>query len=115
MITQLWGLSKRTLSKKGNLAVPQYLEPSKFLAEFRSSAKKGTLRFPNIWNLLNSLRNLEVAQKREPCGSLFCLLVLDCSTLAHGVIQDFFTDSERLGSYLQKLVCVDEVQCLLQA
>ena len=59
--------------------------------------------------------NLKVAQKREPCGSLFCLLVLDCSTLAHGVIQDFFTDSERLGSYLQKLVCVDEVQCLLQA
>ena len=75
MITQLWGLSKRTLSKKGNLAALLHMEPSKFLAEFRSSAKKGTLRFPNTRNLLNSLRNLEVAQKREPCGSLFCLVV----------------------------------------
>ena len=43
MITQLWGLSKRTLSKKGNLAVPLHMEPSKFLAEFRSSAKKESL------------------------------------------------------------------------
>ena len=51
MITQLWGLSKRTLRQKR--------EPC---------------RFPNIWNLLNSLQNLEVAQKREPCGS-FCLVV----------------------------------------
>ena len=60
------GIVKENFKQKGNLAALLHMEPSKFLAEFRSSAKKGTLRFPNTRNLLNSLRNLEVAQKREP-------------------------------------------------
>ena len=48
MITQLWGLSKRTLSKKGNLAALLHMEPSKFLAEFRSS-EKGNLTVPQYF------------------------------------------------------------------
>ena len=84
------------------------MEPSKFpYGNSEVAPQNGTFQM--------SCGNLKVAQKREPCGSLFCLLVLDCSTFAHGVVQDFFTDSEGLGSYLQKFVCVDEVQCLLQA
>ena len=86
------------------------MEPSKFLKVFyMSRPKKPPLKL-QLWNF-------EFPQKTapHPVVPFFPLLVLDCSTLAHGVIQDFFTDSERLGSYLQKLVCVDEVQCLLQA
>ena len=66
MITQLWGLSKRTLSKKGNLAALLHMEPSKFLAEFRSSAKKG------LWkNIAYKKEGPRVHKK--PQGPLFVL------------------------------------------
>lgn len=42
------------------------------------------------------------------------LFVLDSGAFPHRVVQNFFADTKVLGSYLQKLVRVDEIKRLLQ-
>ena len=46
---------------------------------------------------------------------LFYYILLEIASLTELWIQDLFTDTERLGSDLQKLVGIDKFQSLLKA
>ena len=44
-----------------------------------------------------------------------CLFVFEAGSLSQCGIQDFFTDTQALGSYLKQLIGINKFQGLLQA